>query len=61
MLQNPRIDEMGEVAKPRSFYMKLLLLPIKWHCTFLTYWEAKTITYVKTKNTKLFTKLKVGR
>lgn len=61
MLQNPRIDQMGKVAKPRSFYMKLLLLPIKWHCTLLTYWEAKVITYVKTKNTKLFTKLKVGR
>lgn len=61
MLGNPRINEMGRVAKPRSVYMKLLLLPIRWHCTLLTYWEAKVITYVKTKNTKLFTKLKVGR
>lgn len=61
MLQNPRINEMGKIARPRSIYMKILLLPIKWHCTFLTYLEAKVITYVKTKNTKLFTKLKVGR
>ena len=61
MLQNPRIDQMGKLAKPHSFYMKMLLLPIKWHCTALTYLEAKTITYVKMKNTKLFTKLKVGR
>ena len=61
MLQNPRIDKMGKVARPRSLYMKILLLPIKWHNTLLTYWEAKVITYVKTKNTKLFTKLKAGR
>lgn len=61
MLENPRINEMGKVAKPHSVYMKLLLLPIRCHCTLLTYWEAKVITYVKTKNTKLFTKLKVGR
>lgn len=61
MLQNPRIDKMGKVARPRSLYMKILLLPIKWHNTFLTYWEAKVITYVKTRNTKLFTKLKAGR
>nr|WP_294491668.1 glycosyltransferase family 2 protein [uncultured Mediterraneibacter sp.] len=61
MLQNPRINEMGRLAEPRSLYMKLLLLPIRRHWTLLTYWEAKVITYVKTKNTKLFTKLKVGR
>ena len=61
MLQNPRIDKMGKVARPRSLYMKILLLPIKWHNTLLTYWEAKVITFVKTKNTKLFTKLKAGR
>lgn len=61
MLQNPRIDEMGKIARPHSVYMKLLLLPIRHHCTLLTYWEAKLITFVKTKNTKLFTKLKVGR
>lgn len=61
MLKNPRIDEMGKIAKPRSFYMKVLLWPIKHHCSALTYLEAKVITYVKTKNTKLFTRLKVGR
>jgi glycosyltransferase EpsJ len=61
MLKNPRLDKMLKVAKPRSAYMKIMLLPIKWKSTFLTYLEAKVITYVKTKNTKLFTKLKVGR
>ena len=61
MLANPRVGKMVKVAKPRSVYMKIMLLPIKWKSTLLTYLEAKTITYVKTKNTKLFTKLKVGR
>ena len=41
--------------------MKLMVLPLKWNSTLLTYWEANVITLVKTKNTKLFTKLKVGR
>lgn len=61
MLANPRVSKMGKIAKPRSVYMKIMLLPIKWKNTFLTYLEAKVITYVKIKNTKLFTKLKVGR
>ena len=61
MLANPRVAKMVKVAKPRSKYMKIMLLPIKWNSTFLTYLESKVITHVKTKNTKLFTKLKVGR
>jgi len=60
-LANPNLTKMLKVAKPRSVYMKMLLIPIKWKNVELTYLEAKTITYVKTKNTKLFTKLKVGR
>ena len=61
MLQNPRVAKMLKYAKPRSIYMKIMLLPIRWKSTLLTYAEAKVITFVKTKNTKLFTKLKVGR
>lgn len=61
MLENPRLKKMLKYAKPRSVYMKIMLLPIRWKSTLLTYLEAKTITFVKTKNTKLFTKLKVGR
>ena len=56
MLANPRVGKMLRIAKPRSLYMKIMLLPIKWNSTLLTYWEAKVITYVKTKNTKLFTR-----
>lgn len=61
MLDNPHLAKMLKKAKPRSFYMKLMLLPIRWKNTTLTYLEGKIITFVKTKNTKLFTKLKVGR
>lgn len=61
MLTNPRLDKSLKIARPRSGYMKIMLLPVKWKSTFLTYLEAKVITFVKTKNTKLFTKLKVGR
>lgn len=61
MLANPRVKQTLKVARPRSSYMKIMLLPIKWNSTLLTYWEAKVITHVKTKNTKLFTKLKGGR
>ncbi len=61
MLANPRVKQALGLAKPRSVYMKIMLLPIRWNSVLLTYLEAKLITYVKTKNTKLFTKLKVGR
>ena len=61
MMKNPRLKQMLKLAKPRSSYMKLMVLPLKWNSTLLTYWEANVITLVKTKNTKLFTKLKVGR
>lgn len=61
MLSNPRLDKSLKIAHPRSAYMKIMLLPMKWRSTFLTYLEAKVITFVKIRNTKLFTKLKVGR
>lgn len=61
MLQNPHAAKMVKIARPRSFYMKVMLLPVKWKSALLLYIEAKIISYVKTKNTKLFTKLKVRR
>lgn len=61
MLTNPRLEKSLKIARPRSGYMKIMLLPVRWKSTWLTYLEAKVITLVKTKNTKLFTKLKVGR
>lgn len=61
MLKNPRVGKMVRIARPRSFYMKVMLIPVKIKSTLLTYLEAKVISFVKTKNTRLFTKLKVGR
>lgn len=61
MLHNPRVDSALKAAKPRSGYMKLMLIPIRWKNTFLTWMESVVITFVKEKNTKLFAKLKAGR
>lgn len=61
MLHNPRVDEALAVAKPRSMYMKLMLIPVRWKNTYLTWMESALISLVKEKNTKLFAKLKAGR
>lgn len=61
MLHNPRVDEALAEAKPRSKYMKLMLIPIRWKNTYLTWLESAVITFVKERNTKLFATLKAGR
>lgn len=61
MISAERARQAVKTAKPNSKYMKLMLLPIKWNNTTLTYWEGKLISYVKSGNTKLFAKLKAGR
>ena len=61
MLHNPRVDEALAIARPRSRYMKMMLVPIRWKNTYLTWLESAVITYVKERNTKLFAKLKAGR
>ena len=61
MLHNPRVDQALRLAKPRSGYMKLMLIPIRIKNTYLTWLESALITFVKERNTKLFAKLKAGR
>jgi glycosyltransferase EpsJ len=61
MLHNPRVDKALRLAKPRSRYMKLMLVPIRWKNTWLTWLESSVITFVKERNTKLFATLKAGR
>ncbi len=61
MLNNPRLPKMLKKASPHSLYMKLMLLPVKWKSTTLSYAEGRLISFVKGKNTRLFTKLKVER
>lgn len=61
MLQKKRVTQTVALAKPKSKYMKIMLIPVKWKNVTLTLLEAQTITFVKTRNTKLFSKLKAGR
>lgn len=61
MLEKRRVAQTLKLACPRSVYMKILLIPIRWKNVTLTLLEAQVITWVKTKNTKLFAKLKAGR
>ncbi len=61
MLKNPILAESLKIAKPRSSYMKLMLVPYKMKAASLIYLESKFITFVKRRNTKLFAKLKAGR
>lgn len=61
MLQNPRVDEALKYAKPRSMMMHLMLIPIRQKSVFWTYAEAKTISFVKSRNTRIFAALKAGR
>ena len=61
MLGKQRVAQSVRLAKPRSFYMKVLLLPVRWKNVTLTLLEAAVITLVKTHSTKLFARLKAGR
>ena len=61
MISSDRAREAVKTAKPNSNYMKLMLMPIKWNNTALTYLEGKLISRVKSGNTKLFARLKANR
>lgn len=61
MLSNPRVKWSLKTAKPRSGYMKIMLIPIKINNITLTLLEGKAISFVKCRNTRLFAKLKAGR
>lgn len=61
MIRSDRALRAVRTARPRSTYMKLMLIPIKSGSVGLTYLEGKVISSVKSKDTKLFAKLKAGR
>ena len=60
MLKNERVAKSLRLAKPRSFYMKVMLIPVRMRNVTLLLLEASVITFVKTKNTRLFARLKAG-
>ena len=51
----------AQKAKPRSFYMKILLWSLKTKWTWLIYAESKFISRTKRKNIKRFAALKANR
>lgn len=55
------VQALLPVMQPRSAYMKVMLLPIKWKNATLTYLEGTLISRVRRGNVKLFAKLKAGR
>ena len=61
MISKDTVRVALKLAKPRSTYMKLMLLPVKWNCAYLTYLEGLVISRVKSGNTKAYAKLKAGR
>ncbi|MCD7709044.1 MAG: glycosyltransferase family 2 protein, partial [Clostridiales bacterium] len=61
MLKNPRVAVALSEARPKSFYMKLMLIPIRLKSVPLTMLESRVISRVKEKNGGLFARLKAGR
>lgn len=61
IISTDRVKNALKTARPNSKYMKLMLLPLKMGNAGLAYFEGKTISAVKSRNTKLFAKLKAGR
>ena len=61
MLANKRVAKSLQLARPRSSYMKVMLIPVRMKNVTLLLLEASVITFVKTKNTRLFARLKAGR
>lgn len=56
-----RAQNCLKIAKPRSSYMKLMLLPLKWKSVTLCLMEGAFISRVKKANVKRFVKLKANR
>ena len=61
MISSDRAREAVRTAKPNSGYMKLMLLPVRWNSAGLTMLEGSVISAVKSRNTKIFARLKAGR
>jgi glycosyltransferase EpsJ len=61
MISSPTAVKALKTAKPKSMYMKLMLIPVRMKSVSLTFLEGKVISFVKSGDTKLFAKLKAGR
>lgn len=61
IIKNPEVSRTLKIAKPKSLYMKLMLLPIRFKSSFLCLIEGKFISKIKRNHTKTFAKLKAKR
>ena len=61
MIGDEKVRTLLKVMRPRSTYMKVMLLPVRMNSAWLTYWEGAFISAVRRSNTKLFAKLKAKR
>ena len=61
MISNAKAQSAVRTARPNSFYMRLMLLPVKLNSATVMYLEGKVISFVKSGNTKLFARLKAKR
>ena len=61
MIHKESVQDALKIAKPKSAYMKLMLVPIRMRSTGLTYLEGNIISRVKKKHVKMFAKLKADR
>ena len=61
MISHKNVRRSLRLAKPHSFMMKVMLVPIRMKSVTLTLLEAEVITAVKSRNTKIFAALKASR
>ena len=61
MIKTPRFKAALSLDEPRSSYMKIMLIPMKMGSAILTFIEGKFISFVKSRNTKVFARLKAHR
>ncbi|MCD8154654.1 MAG: glycosyltransferase [Clostridiales bacterium] len=61
MLASPHVSWSLRLARPRSAMMRCMLVPVRMKNVSLILLEARIITFVKTRNSRLFAKLKAGR
>lgn len=61
IITGERVRTALKYARPNSFTMRMMLVPLKMKWTGLTYLEGVIISKVKTRNVKLFASLKANR
>lgn len=61
IIKNDEVRKALKIAKPKSKYMKLMLIPVKWKNVTLCMAEGNFISKFKRKHVKTFAKLKANR